>query len=70
MKIAIVTDSSFDGKLSDYKDLYKVPLMITNEDGTEQYKDDDSLSKNKFYELLDKENLKTSQSLPGDMLKM
>jgi len=70
MKIAIVTDSSYDGKLSDFKDLYKVPLMITSEDGKHQYPDDDTLDPNQFYKMLSEEVLKTSQSIPATMLGM
>jgi len=70
MKIAIVTDSSYDGKLSDFKDLYKVPLMITSEDGKHQYPDDDTLDSNQFYKMLSEGVLKTSQSIPAAMLGM
>lgn len=69
MKIAILTDSSYDGKLTDYKDLYMVPLMITLENG-KQRKDDHTLSKDAFYDLLKKQKLKTSQTVPGDMIKV
>lgn len=69
MKIAILTDSSYDGKLKDYKDLYLIPLMIITEDGKE-IKDDSSFNKNEFYELLKNQQLKTSQTSPGDMIKM
>jgi len=69
MKIAILTDSSYDGKLKDYKDLYLVPLMIITENGKE-IKDDSNFDKNEFYELLKDQQLKTSQTSPGDMIKM
>lgn len=69
MKIAILTDSSYDGKITDYKDLYIVPLMITEENGNQIY-DDSKLSKDKFYDLLDNQILKTSQTIPGDMMKI
>ncbi|ATZ18570.1 fatty acid-binding protein DegV [Williamsoniiplasma somnilux] len=69
MKIAILTDSSYDGKEKDYKDLYVIPLMISKQN-SEQIYDDGNLSKDAFYEMLDGEALKTSQTLPGDMMKM
>ncbi|WP_338971620.1 DegV family protein [Spiroplasma endosymbiont of Panorpa germanica] len=68
MKIAILTDSSFDGKLSEVKDLFKVPLMITRDSG-EQIKDDEKLSYEDFYKMLEVEKLKTSQTIPEEMLK-
>lgn len=69
MKIAILTDSSYDGKQTDFKDLYVIPLMITKENG-EQIYDDEKLTKDQFYELLDSQVLKTSQTIPGDMMKL
>ncbi|AUF83362.1 DegV family protein [Mesoplasma syrphidae] len=69
MKIAILTDSAYDGKASDFKDLYIIPLMIAPEDGNQIY-DDDSLNKDDFYKLLDSQSLKTSQSAPGDIMAM
>ncbi|QIN46670.1 DegV family protein [Mycoplasma capricolum subsp. capripneumoniae] len=69
IKIAVLTDSSFDGKVSDYQDLYVIPLMILTQDN-QTYYDDENLSKDKFYNLLNTQVLKTSQASPGDMLKM
>ncbi|PTD31687.1 DegV family protein [Mycoplasma leachii] len=69
IKIAVLTDSSFDGKVSDYQDLYVIPLMIVTQDN-QTYYDDENLSKDKFYNLLNTQVLKTSQTTPGDMLKM
>ncbi|AJK51685.1 DegV family protein [Mycoplasma capricolum subsp. capripneumoniae] len=69
IKIAVLTDSSFDGKVSDYQDLYVIPLMIVTQDN-QTYYDDENLSKDKFYNLLNTQVLKTSQASPGDMLKM
>jgi fatty acid-binding protein DegV len=69
MKIAILTDSAYDGKATDFKDLYIIPLMITPEDGNQIY-DDSTLNKDEFYKLLDSQSLKTSQSAPGDMMAM
>ncbi|WP_339020652.1 DegV family protein [Spiroplasma endosymbiont of Atherix ibis] len=69
MKIAVVTDSSSGIKnIKDYKDLYLVPLMITKEDG-EQIADGESFEADEFYQLNDSQLLKTSQSIPGIMLK-
>ncbi|AHI54101.1 DegV family protein [Spiroplasma sabaudiense Ar-1343] len=67
MKIAILTDSSFDGNKKDFKDLFVVPLMISR-DNAEQIKDDEQLSFDEFYKMLEKEKLKTSQTIPEDML--
>lgn len=68
MKIAVITDSSCGGNIKErYKDLNIVPLMITKENG-EQIKDDDNLTPDEFYTLLDSEVLRTSQSIPSDML--
>ncbi|ATQ35769.1 6-phosphogluconate dehydratase [Mesoplasma entomophilum] len=69
MKIAILTDSSFDGNLKSFKDLYQVPLLIVEEDGTTHFSDD-KLDDNFFYDLLDKQILKTAQTTPGEMLKV
>ncbi|WP_434343836.1 DegV family protein [Mycoplasma sp. 06067-C1-B144P-99-0482-3] len=69
IKIAVLTDSSFDGKVSDYQDLYVIPLIIVTQDN-QTYYDDENLSKDKFYNLLNTQVLKTSQTTPGDMLKM
>ncbi|EXU60613.1 DegV family protein [Mycoplasma mycoides] len=69
IKIAVLTDSSFDGRVSDYKDLYVIPLMIVTQDN-QTYYDDENLSKDKFYNLLNSQVLKTSQTTPGDMLQM
>ncbi|UKS53928.1 DegV family protein [Mycoplasma feriruminatoris] len=69
IKIAVLTDSSFDGRVSDYKDLYVIPLMIVTQDN-QTYYDDEHLSKDKFYDLLNSQVLKTSQTTPGDMLNM
>ncbi|ATG97567.1 DegV family protein [Mesoplasma lactucae] len=69
MNIAILTDSSYDGKLTDYKDLYMVPLLINTEDGQE-FQDDENFDKDKFYELLETQVLKTAQTPPGIMLPM
>ncbi|WP_342258850.1 DegV family protein [Spiroplasma endosymbiont of Dioctria linearis] len=69
MKIAILIDSSCGIKnTKDYKDLYLVPLMITKEDG-KQIADDEKLSTDDFYKLNDSQLLKTSQSIPGDVMK-
>ncbi|QEH62236.1 DegV family protein [Spiroplasma chinense] len=68
MKIAVVIDSSTGIKdVENYKDLYLVPLMITKENG-EQVKDDENLSFDEFYALNDSQLLKTSQTVPGNML--
>ncbi|WP_307444413.1 DegV family protein [Mycoplasma yeatsii] len=69
MKVAILTDSSFDGRVSKYENLYVIPLMITTEDGQTFY-DNESLTKDYFYELLENQTLKTSQTAPGDMFKI
>lgn len=69
IKVAILTDSSFDGRVSNYENLYVVPLMITTEDGQTFY-DNESLTKEYFYELLENQTLKTSQTAPGDMFKI
>ncbi|WP_026389194.1 DegV family protein [[Acholeplasma] multilocale] len=68
MKIAILTDSAYDGKATDFKDLHVIPLMITTEDGKSIY-DDEKLDKETFYKMLDEQQLKTSQTTPGDMMK-
>ncbi len=69
MKIALIIDSASGIKnTQDYKDLYLVPLMITKENG-EQVADDENLSFDDFYQLFDSELLKTSQSIPGEMMK-
>ncbi|AGR42431.1 DegV family protein [Spiroplasma diminutum] len=68
MKIAILIDSSCGIKnTKDYKDLYLVPLMITKEDG-QQIADDANLKDDEFYKLNDSQLLKTSQSVPGDVM--
>ncbi|AXK51392.1 DegV family protein [Spiroplasma alleghenense] len=67
MKIAILTDSSFDGNMNEFKDLFKVPLMITRDNG-QQIKDDENLSYDDFYKMLEVEKLKTSQTIPEEML--
>ncbi|ALD66783.1 DegV family protein [Spiroplasma cantharicola] len=68
MKIAILIDSSCGIKnTKDYKDLYLIPLMITKEDG-QQIADDENLSTDEFYKLNDSQLLKTSQSIPGDVM--
>ncbi|ASZ09357.1 DegV family EDD domain-containing protein [Mesoplasma chauliocola] len=69
MKIAILTDSSFDGNLKSFKDLYQVPLLIVEENGTTHFSDD-SLDENLFYDLLEKQVLKTAQTTPGEMIKI
>ncbi|AEM68584.1 DegV family protein [Mycoplasma putrefaciens] len=69
IKVAILTDSSFDGRVSNYKDLYVIPLLITTTDGQTFY-DNQDLTKEQFYRLLEKEPLKTSQTTPGDMFKL
>lgn len=69
MKIAILTDSSYDGKIDEYKDLYLVPLIINTEDGRDIL-DDNNLAKDEFYELLDNQMLKTSQATPGQLMKV
>ncbi|WP_338984824.1 DegV family protein [Spiroplasma endosymbiont of Diplazon laetatorius] len=68
MKIAILIDSSCGVKdVSKYKDLHLVPLMITKEDG-QQIADDENLSMDEFYKLNDSQLLKTSQSIPGNVM--
>ncbi|QBQ08080.1 fatty acid-binding protein DegV [Spiroplasma gladiatoris] len=68
MKIAILIDSSAGIKdVKNYKDMYLVPLMITKEDG-EQISDDENFESNEFYQLHEKQLLKTSMSIPGTML--
>ncbi|AHI52671.1 DegV family protein [Spiroplasma culicicola] len=68
MKTAIIIDSSVGLKdLSNYQDLYLVPLLINLEDES-TIKDDITLNREQFYKLNDSQVLKTSQSLPGDML--
>ncbi|AVP49718.1 DegV family protein [Williamsoniiplasma luminosum] len=69
MKIAILTDSSYGGNLKDIKDLYQVPLMITEENGG-QIPDDENLTEERFYELLESQALKTSLTVPKTMLDM
>ncbi|ATZ16441.1 DegV family protein with EDD domain [Entomoplasma freundtii] len=68
MRIAILTDSSWGGNPHDYRDLYVVPLMMTDENGQEIL--DNKLSKNEFYKLLDEQKLKTALTPPGIMLAM
>ncbi|WP_027063323.1 DegV family protein [Mesoplasma seiffertii] len=69
MKIAILTDSSYDGRIDEYKDLHLVPLIINTEDGREIL-DDNNLAKDEFYDLLDSQLLKTSQATPGQLMKV
>lgn len=69
MKLSILTDSSFDGDLKSFKDLYQVPLLIVEEDGTTHF-GDDKLDDNFFYDLLERQILKTAQTTPGEMLKV
>ncbi|AGR41567.1 DegV family protein [Spiroplasma taiwanense] len=69
MKIAIITDSASGiNNFKDYKDLFLVPLMITKENG-EQIADDENFTADEFYDLNDKQLLKTSQSIPGIMME-
>ncbi|QHX36964.1 DegV family protein [Spiroplasma sp. BIUS-1] len=69
MKIAIITDSACGiPNISEIKNLYLVPLMISKEDGT-QIADDESFSADEFYKLNDSQILKTSQSIPGMMME-
>lgn len=68
MKIAVLTDSSCGYEIKEkHNDLHIIPLMITKENG-EQVKDDENLTSDKFYSLLDEQILKTSQTVPGDMM--
>ncbi|AUM62948.1 DegV family protein [Spiroplasma monobiae] len=68
MKIAILIDSSCGIKdVKNYKNLHLVPLMITKEDG-QQVADDENLSSEEFYVLNDSQLLKTSQSIPGNVM--
>lgn len=69
MKIAILTDSSFDGDKKQIRDFYLVPLLIVEEDGT-THLSDENLDKDMFYELLETEHLKTSQTTPGAMMEV
>ncbi|AKU79391.1 DegV family protein [Spiroplasma turonicum] len=70
MRNAIIIDSSAGVKnVKDYKDLYLAPLMITKENG-EQIADDENLTQDEFYNLYEKEMLKTSQTIPGEMMKL
>ncbi|AUB31990.1 DegV family protein [Spiroplasma floricola] len=69
MKIAILIDSSCGIKdTKKYKNLYLIPLMITKEDG-QQIADDENLSSDEFYQLNDSQLLKTSQSIPGNVMR-
>lgn len=68
MKIAILTDSSFDGDVKKIDNLYSVPLMITTEDG-QTIKDDENLTKEVFWDLLKHNTLKTSQTIPSLILE-
>lgn len=68
MRIAILTDSSWGGNLHDYRDLYVVPLVMTDESEKEIL--DTKLSKNEFYKILDEQKLKTALTPPGIMLEM
>ncbi|PPE06749.1 DegV family protein [Mesoplasma corruscae] len=69
MKIAILTDSSYDGDISKIKDLYLVPLLIVEDDGT-THLCDENFDKDKFYKMLESQNLKTAQTTPGLMMEM
>ncbi|WP_338969609.1 DegV family protein [Spiroplasma endosymbiont of Labia minor] len=67
MKIAILTDSCLGGDPHKYSNMTIIPLMITKEDGTQIY-DDENFNKDDFYNLLEKEALKTSQTITGDVI--
>ncbi|ARU92009.1 DegV family protein [Spiroplasma clarkii] len=67
MKTAIIIDSSTGIKdLSGYPNVFLAPLMIINSEG-DAFKDDLLLTSDEFYSLNDKDLLKTSQTVVGDM---
>lgn len=67
MKTAIIIDSSAGIKnVQDYQDLFLAPLMIIDSKGN-SYHDDSNLTSDEFYMLNDKELLKTSQTVVGEM---
>lgn len=67
-KIAILTDSSAGFTKKELKEnWYIVPLIINLEDETAIEDDEDVISNDKFYKLLEKQVLKTSQTPIGKM---
>lgn len=66
MRVAILTDSSWGGKASDYRDLFVVPLLVTDENNVEIKTE--QLSESDLKTLLAQKNLKTSLTPPGVML--
>lgn len=70
MKIAVLADSSCSAEIKNkFENLFMVPLMITD-DNSNQIKDDESLTEDIFYDMLDNQNLKTSLTPPGLMLEV
>lgn len=66
MRVAILTDSSWGGNASEYRDLFVVPLLVTDEHNVEIKTE--NLSEEKLRELLETKTLKTSLTPPGVML--
>ncbi|WP_342268450.1 DegV family protein [Spiroplasma endosymbiont of Aspidapion aeneum] len=67
MKVVILADSSVSKKFMIENEIELLPLNIVKSDLT-VIQDDNSLSEDDFYTLLDNDNLKTSQSIIGDLI--
>ncbi len=70
-KVALIIDSSSGIKKDDlkkYEDTYLLPLLLNFPDGSEVEDDEDVISFNEFYDILEHQVIKTSQIPMGKML--
>ncbi|WP_338956196.1 DegV family protein [Spiroplasma endosymbiont of Polydrusus cervinus] len=70
-KDALIIDSSSGikkGELKKYEDTYLLPLLLNFPDGSEVEDDEDIISFNEFYDILEHQVIKTSQIPMGKML--
>ncbi|WP_342256424.1 DegV family protein [Spiroplasma endosymbiont of Poecilobothrus nobilitatus] len=70
-KVALIIDSSSGIKKDDlkkYEDTYLLPLLLNFSDGSEVEDDEDVISFNEFYDILEHQVIKTSQIPMGKML--
>ncbi|AGM25444.1 DegV family protein [Spiroplasma chrysopicola] len=70
-KVALLIDSSSGIKkemLKQYEDTYLLPLLLNFPDGTEIEDDDDVISYDEFYDILEHQVIKTSQIPLGKMM--
>ncbi|WP_425379821.1 DegV family protein [Spiroplasma endosymbiont of Stenodema calcarata] len=70
-KVALIIDSSSGitkDELKKYEDTYLLPLLLNFPDGSEVEDDEDVISFNEFYDILEYQVIKTSQIPMGKML--